>query len=131
MVWRVTGQLHEVCSCKMLCPCWFGPAEPDQGWCSGMLIFDVRQGEAEGIDLSGSKVVFAAEWPGDFWGGNGTARLYLDEAASADQQRELEAIFSGKKGGPLEPVVAGVIICASLSPPCSSVRLCLWRRTRR
>jgi hypothetical protein len=109
MAWRVTGQLHEVCSCKMLCPCWFGPAEPDQGWCSGALIFDVRQGEADGIDLSGSKVVFAADWPGDFWGGNGTARLYLDEAASPDQRRELEAIFSGKKGGPLEPVVAGVI----------------------
>jgi hypothetical protein len=109
MAWHVSGQMHEVCSCKMLCPCWFGPAEPDQGWCSGALIFDVRQGEADGIDLSGSKVVFAADWPGDFWGGNGTARLYLDEAASPDQRRELEAIFGGRKGGPLEPVLAGVI----------------------
>lgn len=109
MAWRVSGQMHEVCSCKMLCPCWFGPAEPDQGWCSGVIIFDVQQGNVDGVALGGSRVVFAADWPGDFWGGNGTARLYIDEAASPDQQRELEAIFSGQKGGPLEPVLGGVI----------------------
>ena len=82
--------------------------EPDQGWCSGAIIFDVEQGNADGVDLSGRKVVVAAEWPGDFWGGNGTARLYVDEAASPEQHRELEAIFGGKKGGPLEPVWNGV-----------------------
>ncbi|MBI3301173.1 MAG: DUF1326 domain-containing protein, partial [Deltaproteobacteria bacterium] len=36
--------------------------------------------------------------------GNGTGRLYIDEAATADQRRELEAIFQGKKGGPLAPL---------------------------
>jgi hypothetical protein len=109
VAWQVTGQLHELCSCKMLCPCWFGPAEPDQGWCAGALVFDVERGNSDGADLGGKKVVVAAEWPGDFWGGNGTARLYIDESASPEQRRELEAIFSGKSGGPLEPVWAGVI----------------------
>jgi len=109
MAWRVNGQLLELCSCEMLCPCWLGPAKPDQGWCSGALIFHVQQGNSDGVDLSGSTVAFVADWPGDFWEGKGTARLYLDEAASPDQRRELEAIFSGKKGGPLEPVWGGVI----------------------
>ena len=99
MAWRITGQLLEACSCKMLCPCTLGPAEPDQGWCSGALVFQIQQGNSDGVNLGGSKVVFAVDLPGDFLSGNGTARLYIDEAASTDQRRELEAIFTGKKGG--------------------------------
>jgi hypothetical protein len=109
MAWHLTGNMIELCSCKMLCPCWLGPAEPDQGWCSGALVFDIQQGAADGVDLNGFKVVFAADWPGDFWKGNGTARLYIDETASAEQRRELEAIFSGRKGGLLEPLLGAVI----------------------
>lgn len=109
MAWNVTGNWVELCSCKILCPCWLGPAQPDQGWCSGAWVFDIQQGNADGVDLSGAKVVFAADWPGDFWQGNGTARLYLDAAASAEQRRELEAIFSGRQGGLLEPLLGAVI----------------------
>lgn len=109
MAWRVSGQMYEVCSCKLLCPCWFGPAEPDQGWCAGVIIFDIQHGQVDGVDLAASKIVLSVDWPADFWSGNGTARLFIDEAGSAEQQRGLEAIFSGKKGGPLEPVLGGVI----------------------
>jgi hypothetical protein len=52
------------------------------------------------VNLSGCNVVWRIDLPGDFVGGNGTARLYVDEAATADQRRELEAILTGKKGGP-------------------------------
>ncbi len=109
MAWRVAGQMHELCSCKFLCPCWFGPAEPDQGWCSGAIVFDVRDGNSDGVDLSGRTVVLLADWPGDFWAGNGTVRLYLDERATPEQRRALEAIFSGRQGGPMEAVSAAVI----------------------
>jgi hypothetical protein len=102
MAWRVRGVAREHCSCKMWCPCWLGPAEPDQGWCSGSLIFEVHEGAADDISLGGLRVVVVVDFPADFFTGNGTARLYIDENANADQRRELEAIFSGKKGGPLE-----------------------------
>jgi hypothetical protein len=48
----------------------------------------------------------ASTWyfPTIFLDGNGTGRLHLDEAATADQRRELEAIFRGKKGGPVAPL---------------------------
>jgi len=108
MGWKLTGQMLEACSCKLVCPCIFGPAEPDQGWCSAALTFDIQEGNADGVNLSGTKVVWAVDLPGDFFSGNGTARLYIDEAASADQQRELEAIFTGKKGGAMEAVGASV-----------------------
>ena len=110
MAWNVTGQMVEFCSCKMMCPCWFGPeTEPDQGWCAGAILYNVEQGQVDGLDVGGTKVVFAAEWPGNFFGGNGKARLYLDENASADQRRELEAVFSGQKGGLFEGLMGAVI----------------------
>jgi hypothetical protein len=121
MPWHMTGQMIEACSCKMLCPCVLGPAEPDQGWCSAALVVDIQQGSADGVDLSGTKVVFVADMPGDFLGGNGTARLYIDEAASAAQRQELEALFAGKKGGPLGAV--GALITTWL--PTQTVRIAI------
>jgi hypothetical protein len=109
MAWNVSGQAIELCNCNVLCHCWLGPAKPDQGWCGGAFIFDIQNGAADGVDLSGKKVAFSANWPGDFWSGNGTARIYLDDSATPDQRRELEAIFSGRKGGLLEPLMGGVI----------------------
>ncbi|HEU4758846.1 MAG TPA: DUF1326 domain-containing protein [Dehalococcoidia bacterium] len=110
MAWKVSGQSVELCSCKMLCPCWLGPeGEPDQGWCGGAFAFDIREGNSDGVDLAGSKVVWVAEWPANFFSGNGTARLYTDESARQDQRRELEAIFSGNKGGHLEGLFGAVI----------------------
>jgi hypothetical protein len=101
MAWNVSGQAIELGNCNVLCHCWLGPATPDQGWCGGAFIFDIQNGAADGVDLSGKKVAFSANWPGAFWSGHGTARIYLDDSASAEQRRELEAIFSGKKGGVL------------------------------
>jgi hypothetical protein len=110
MAWKVSGQSIELCSCEMLCPCWLGPdGKPDQGWCAGGFLFDVRQGNSDGVNLGDTRVFLAANWPGNFFGGNGTARLYLDENASDDQRRELEAIFSGQKGGHLEGLFSAVV----------------------
>ena len=110
MAWNVKGRSVELCSCNMLCPCWLGPEGiPDKGWCSGAFAFDVEEGASDGVALNGSKVVLAAEWPGNFFGGNGTAKLYIDEGASPEQRRELEGIFAGKKGGHLEGLFGAVV----------------------
>ena len=110
MSWQVSGRSMELCSCKAMCPCWLGPnGEPDQEWCSAIFGFDVEAGNSEGVDLAGTKVVFMAHWPANFFAGNGSARLYIDDAASEDQQRELEAIFSGQKGGLLEGLWGAVL----------------------
>ena len=112
MAWNVSGQLAEGCSCNVMCPCWFGVKElmvMDQGWCDSTLLFLVSQGSSDGVDLSGRSVVVAVDLPGPtMLDGNGTARLYIDDGANADQQRELEAVFSGAKGGPME-ILAGLL----------------------
>ena len=81
----------------------------DQGWCASAWLLRVQQGSADGVDLSGRTVALALDFPGPtLYDGNGTARLYIDDAASADHCRELEAIFQGTKGGPME-ILAGLV----------------------
>jgi len=99
MAWNITGRILETCSCKMVCPCWVGPAYPDQGWCAGGFVFDIQEGDSDGVNLGGCKVALAFDLPGDFFTANGTGRLYIDESASSAQRQELEAILTGKKGG--------------------------------
>lgn len=110
MSWKVSGRSMELCNCKMLCPCWFGPeVEPDQGWCGGGFAFDIREGESDSVKLSNTRAFLSVEWPGNFFLGNGTARVYVDEAASEDQRRELAAILSGQRGGHLEGLWGAVV----------------------
>jgi hypothetical protein len=112
MAWSLTGQLVETCSCNMLCPCWFGVKElmvMDQGWCASTLLFRIQQGNSDGVNLGGRTVVLALDFPGPtLLDGNGTARIYVDAPTTDDQRRELESIFQGRKGGPME-VVAGLL----------------------
>lgn len=110
MSWNLSGRSMELCSCKALCPCWLGPeGEPDQEWCGAVFGFDIESGSSDGVSLANTKVVITAHWPENFFSGNGSARLYIDSAASADQQRELEAIFHGRKGGLLEGLWGAVL----------------------
>ena len=108
MGYNLTGTWYESCSCKMACRCHFGPAEPDQTWCSAVLGFSIDSGESNGVDLGGTKFVFHGELPGDFVGGIDKVKLYLDEAGTPEQRAELEAVFQGKRGGLWEGV-AGMI----------------------
>jgi len=69
MAWQVTGQLHEICSCTLLCSCWLSPdIAPDQGWCSGIVLFEIAQGNSEEVDLRGCRTALAVV-PRKFLGG--------------------------------------------------------------
>ena len=110
MAWQLSGRSMELCNCKMLCPCWLGPeGQPDQGWCGGAFAFDIQRGSSDSVDLGGTKVALSFVWPGNFFGGNGTARCYIGDDAKPEQRRELEAIFTGKKGGLLAPLWGAVV----------------------
>ena len=70
---------------------------------------EIRHGSSDGVDVSGTTVALTGEWPANFYLGGGKARLYIGQGATEVQQRELEAIFSGKKGGHLESLWDAVI----------------------
>ena len=52
MPYTLEGQLLEVCTCKVLCPCWIGE-DPDNGTCDGTLAWKVEKGDINGVDVSG------------------------------------------------------------------------------
>ena len=99
MAWSIKADVVESCSCAAVCPCLFGPAKPDQEWCSGVFGLQITEGSSDGVDLSGAKVLLHFELPGDFLSGIDKGKLYVDPAASDDQRREIDAIFHGEKGG--------------------------------
>ncbi len=121
MAWQLSGQLIEACSCKSACPCALGPAEPDQGWCSGALTFSIDKGQSDGVDLSGRVLVWLVDLPKDFTNGNGTVCLIIDDGADARQRQELEGIFSGKKGGP--GAVLGSLVSKWLPTESAAIKL--------
>lgn len=92
----------------MLCPCWFGVKELmvfDKDYCGGTIIFRIDKGSSDATDLKGLDVVVAFDFPGPtLLDGNGTGRLLIDDKANAYQQKILEDIFQGRKGGPMSVV---------------------------
>jgi hypothetical protein len=82
---------------------------PDEGWCGGAIVLEIQEGEADGVPLNGCKAVWVGDWPASFWAGNGTGRVYIDEQATPDQRRALEAILTGRQGGPWAVVASAVI----------------------
>jgi hypothetical protein len=102
----------ETCSCNMLCPCWYGVQElmvMDQGWCASPILFRLRDGTADGVNLGSLTLALALFFPGPtLYDGNATARLYLEGGTTAAQRGALEPIMQGRRGGPMQ-ILAGLI----------------------
>jgi hypothetical protein len=67
-----------------------------------VLVFDVKDGEVEGVDVSGLTVAAVAETPKVMTEGNWRLGVFIDAAASDEQAEKLGGVFSGALGGPME-----------------------------
>ena len=113
MAWSLKGSYFETCSCDLLCPC---IVSMDHGatydYCRVTLVFDIREGEIEGTDVGGLKVVAMVDSPKVMTEGNWRFGMFIDEDASDDQIEKLTAVFGGQKGGPMAaiaPLVGEVV----------------------
>jgi hypothetical protein len=100
MGYEMEGQLLEVCTCKILCPCWVGE-DPDQEVCDSVNSWHVDQGTIDGVDVSGLTLATLNHIPGNALAGNWRMVVFIDDHASQAQHDALFAAFSGKLGGPL------------------------------
>jgi hypothetical protein len=100
MAYRVSGSYIAHCDCTQVCPCAFDepPTAPD-GTCHGLIVFNVKDGNLDGTDVSGTNVALVYSAPNKFSEGNLTLGLVIDEGASDEQADALERIFGGKEGG--------------------------------
>ena len=100
MAYHLEGRLLEVCDCRVLCPCWIGE-DPDNGTCDSVLAYHFDAGTIEGVDVTGRTLALVSHIPGNVLAGNIRVAIYLDDAASADQEKALLDVYSGKLGGPI------------------------------
>lgn len=109
--WRIEGEYFESCNCELLCPCLLTHARalPTEGHCDVVLGFRIDSGSYGKTDLSGLTAAQALTTPAEMAKGGGTMAVYVDSQANPEQRAALEAIFTGKAGGPpslMAPMVA-------------------------
>jgi len=102
MAWNLKGSYTETCSCDLICPC---NASFDHGatydYCRVTLVFDIREGEVEGTDISGLKIAAIADTPKVMTEGNWRLGVFVDENATDEQADKLVKVFTGQLGGPM------------------------------
>src|SRR5947209_6174235 len=113
MAWKLTGSYAETCSCELMCPC---NLSFDHGatydFCRATLAFKIRDGEVDGTDISGRKVVVIIDTPKVMTEGNWRVGVLIDDQASDEQAEKLTQVFTGQLGGPMAgiaPLVGEVV----------------------
>lgn len=101
MPYQMTGRFFEACDCYVPCPCWF-EQDPDEDECTGIVAWQIENGEIGGVDVTGLSVVSVSQHGGT----RGLAHqmrvvLLIDKSAGEEQHRALDEAFSGRLGGPL------------------------------
>ena len=81
----------------------------DYDRCRATLVFNITDGDVEGVDVSGLVVVVIADTPKVMTDGNWRLGTVIDSRATDEQAEKLRGVFSGELGGPmaaLGPLVA-------------------------
>jgi hypothetical protein len=103
MAWKLEGSYFETCSCDVVCPCTASLAlGATNDYCRVTLVFNVKDGEVEGVDVSGLTVAAVADTPKVMTDGNWRIGVFIDGSASDEQAEKLGAVFSGALGGPMQ-----------------------------
>jgi len=102
MPWNLRGSYAETCSCELMCPC---NLTFDHGatydFCRATLAFNIRQGEVDGTDIAGRKVVVIIDTPKVMTDGNWRVGVFIDADATDEQADKLGQVFTGQLGGPM------------------------------
>src|SRR6266511_2943463 len=122
MSWSLKGSYAETCSCDLMCPC---NMSFDHGatydFCRATLVFNIREGEIEGTDISGLKVTAIADTPKVMTEGNWRLGVFIDERATDEQFDKLVQVFGGQLGGLMAARVPLVGEMLGFAPPSIAV----------
>jgi hypothetical protein len=103
MAWNIEGSYFESCSCEVVCPCTASLAlSADYDRCRVTLVFNIKKGDVEGVDVSGLTVAAIGDTPKVMTDGNWRLGVFMDANASDEQMEKLGGVFSGALGGPME-----------------------------
>ena len=106
--WRLQGDILEVCSCNVTCPCNFG-GDPTRSPCDAVWGLRIQQGNYGNTRLNNLNVLLYFRIPGKVMEGNWTLGAYLDQRANQQQRDALVQIASGQPGGMPFQVIATLV----------------------
>ena len=107
MSWKIAGSYFETCSCDVVCPCTASLSlGATHDYCRVVLVFHIKEGEVEGVDVGGLTVAAVADTPKVMTEGNWRLGLFIDDRADDEQMEKLTAVYGGQKGGPMEMAAA-------------------------
>ncbi len=108
MAYQLEGRLLEVCTCKVVCPCWVGE-DPDGGTCDGVIAWHIDSGTIDGVDVSDRTFAVLTHIPGNvLTPSSWRVVAYVDDKATDQQQEAILNVWTGKLGGPVADL-AGLI----------------------
>jgi hypothetical protein len=114
--WKIKIEHLMTCNCHWGCPCSFD-SPPTHGTCEAALAYRIVEGKYGDVSLAGLRWVLAAIWPGPLHEGKGRGVVYLDARAKGAGRDALEAIATGRAGGPIgifmSTVTEGVVVNAA------------------
>lgn len=118
MAYDLEGRLLEVCTCKVLCPCWIGEDADNDGTCDSVVSYHIDKGRVRDVEVSGLTVAAAAHIPGNILKGNWKVAVFVDDKATPQQQDALLEVFTGKLGGPVADLAKlfGEVVGVSRAP---------------
>ena len=106
--YAVEGRVLEVCTCKVLCPCWVGEDPDGDGTCDSIIGWYVDRGTVDGVDVSDRCLCLSVHIPGNMLAGKWRAAVLVDDRCDDGQQCALLDVFTGRLGGPIADL-AGLI----------------------
>ncbi|GAB7543056.1 DUF1326 domain-containing protein [Cupriavidus sp. 8B] len=106
MAYDLEGQLLEVCTCKILCPCWVGEPPDGNGTCQSINSWHVDKGSIDGVDVSNLTIAGVNHIPGPVLEGDWKVIYFVDERATPAQHDAMVSVWTGKLGGPVKDLVS-------------------------
>jgi hypothetical protein len=118
MAYELEGQLLEVCTCKVLCPCWIGEDPDGDGTCDSVNSWHIDRGHIDGCDVSNLTIAGVNHIPGNVLKGNWQVVFFVDDKASEAQHTALVDVFTGKRGGPMKDLAGlyGRVLAVERAP---------------
>jgi hypothetical protein len=101
MAYLLRGTYAGICNCRLVCPCNVDGTPTGEGdQCHGLIVYDVRQGNLDDLDLAGVRFALSYFLPSNASSGNWKITGTIDEGASEEQVEAIDRIVSGQAGGP-------------------------------
>ena len=99
--WQIKGTYHETCASEGHCPYYFG--RDKEGGCRYFMVFRIREGIVNDVDLSGITAVYMGDLPHSTFaevlekGSEGA--IYISDTASPKQREVLDILAVQSLGG--------------------------------